>query len=47
MAPSFFNFTPLVDWEASDQIRVWHWVTCYAALEITEESPELTILPGP
>ena len=47
MAPSCFNFTPPVDWEANDQIRVWQWVTGYAAIMITEESPELTILQGP
>jgi hypothetical protein len=42
-----FDFTPLVDWKPGDQLRVWQWVTDYAAIEITEESPEMTVLPGP
>jgi hypothetical protein len=42
-----FDFSPFLDWEADDQVRVWQWVTKYAAIEITEDSPELTILPGP
>jgi hypothetical protein len=42
-----FDFTPFLDWEAGDQLRVWQWVTEYAAIEITEESPEMTVLPGP
>jgi hypothetical protein len=40
------DFTPLIDWEADDLLRVWHWVTEYAAIEITEESPEMTVLPS-
>ncbi len=42
-----FDFSPLVDWEAGDLLRVRQWVTGYAAIEITEESPEMTVLPGP
>ncbi len=42
-----FDFTPFLDWEADDLLRVWQWVTEYAAIEITEESPEMTVLPGP
>jgi hypothetical protein len=42
-----FDFTPFLDWEAGDQLRVWQWLTDYAAIEITEESPEMTVLPGP
>jgi hypothetical protein len=42
-----FDFAPFVDWEAGDLLRVWQWVTEYAAIEITEESPEMTVLPGP
>ena len=42
-----FGFTPFLDWEANDLVRVWQWVTEYAAIEITEESPEMTVVPGP
>jgi hypothetical protein len=42
-----FDFTPFFDWEGGDLLRVWQWVTDYAAIVITEESPEMTVVPGP
>jgi hypothetical protein len=42
-----FDFTPFFDWEAGDLLRVRQWVTDYAAIQITEESPEMTVVPGP
>jgi hypothetical protein len=43
-----FDFSPFFDWEAGDLLRVRQWVTDYAAIVITEESPEMeTLAPGP
>ena len=38
------DFSPFLDWEAGDLLRVWQWVTEYAAIVITEESPEMTVV---
>jgi hypothetical protein len=35
-----------LDWDADDLLGVRQWVTDYAAIVITEESPEMEILPG-
>ena len=39
-----FDFSPFFDWEAGDLLRVRQWVTEYASIQITEESPEMTVL---
>jgi hypothetical protein len=39
-----FDFTSYLDWEAGDSLRVWQWVTGSAAIQITEDSPEMTVV---
>ena len=40
-----FDFSPLVDWEYDDELFVGQYVSENARINITRDSPEMTVLP--